>query len=113
MSSTRVALSCAAALLAVVGTRVARGAGQFIEDIQVSRRGDEATISIELACPMRFQSDTVTPAGVLVEIRVAPLESCRELGVGGGIVSEVYRPAGGRLAHLDEIEYESLTTYSW
>jgi len=108
MSSTRVAFGCAAALLAAAGTRVAHGAGQFIEDIQVSRRGDEATISIELACPMRFQSDTVTPAGVLVEIRVAPLESCRELGVGGGILSEVYRPAGGQLAHLDEIEYESL-----
>jgi tetratricopeptide (TPR) repeat protein len=97
-----------AALLALCGAREVVAAGQFIEDIQVSRRGEEATIVIELACPMRFQSDVVTPAGVVIEIRVAPLDSCRQLGVGDGITSELYRPASGRLAHLVEIEYESL-----
>ncbi len=87
---------------------VAGAAGQFIEDIQVSRRGEEATITISLACPMRFRSDVFTPAGVLLEIRVAPLESCRQLGAGEGIASEVYRPPSGRLAGLVEVEYESL-----
>jgi tetratricopeptide (TPR) repeat protein len=101
----------AAALTAVVGvvaTPAALGAGQFIEDIQVSRRGDEATVLIDLACPMRFRSDVVTPAGVLIEIRIAPLDACRQLGVGDGITSEAYRPASGHLAHLVEVEYESL-----
>ncbi len=104
---TRSPLVCAA-LLALLSTRGVLAAGQFIEDIQISRRGDEATILIQLACPMRFRSDVVTPAGVLIEIRVAPLDGCRQLGVGGGIASELYRPASGRLAHLVEVEYESL-----
>jgi hypothetical protein len=86
----------------------ASAAGQFIEDIQVSRRGDEATIAIELACPMRFRSDMATPAGVLVEVRVAPLDGCRELGDGDGVASELYRPVGARLANLVEVEYEAL-----
>jgi hypothetical protein len=104
---TRSAFICAA-LLALLSARDVLAAGQFIEDIQVSRRGDEATILIQLACPMRFRSDVVTPAGVLIEIRVAPLDGCRQLGVGGGIASELYRPASGHLAHLVEVEYESL-----
>ncbi len=57
---------------------------------------------------MRFQSDVPTEQGVLLEIRVAPLDSCRELGLGDSISSEAYRPVGGRLAHLMEVEYESL-----
>jgi len=95
-------------LIAWIAPRAASAAGQFIEDIKVSRSGGEATITIELACPMRFQSDVVTPAGVLVEIRVAPLDGCRQLGIGEGIASELYRPVSGRLAHLVEVEYESL-----
>jgi tetratricopeptide (TPR) repeat protein len=98
-----------ASIVAVIATaRVVLAAGTFIEDIQVSKRGDEATVRIDLGCPMRFQSDVNTPAGVLLEIRVAPLDACRQLGVGEGIASEVYRPESGRLAHLTEIEYESL-----
>ena len=102
---------CAAALgatLCLFAAGAVQAAGRFIEDIQVSKRGDEATVAIELACPMRFRSDVVTPAGVLLEIRVTPLDSCRQLGIGDGITSEVYRPASGRLAHLVEVEYESL-----
>ena len=94
--------------MCLLSANAVQAAGQFIEDIQVVKRGDEATIVIELACPMRFQSDVVTPAGVLLEIRVVPLDSCRQLGVGDGITSELYRPASGRLAHLVEVEYESL-----
>jgi hypothetical protein len=86
---------------------VVQAAGQFIEDIQVSRSGDAATIRLELACPMRFQSDFATVEGVLLEIRVVPLESCRQLGAQAG-ASEVYRPVGGHLAHLLDVEYESL-----
>ncbi len=102
------ATTCVGAALAMVAMRAALAAGMFIEDIQVSKRGDEATVTINLACPMRFQSDVNTPAGVLLEIRVAPLDACRQLGVGEGVASELYRPESGRLAHLTEIEYESL-----
>jgi tetratricopeptide (TPR) repeat protein len=102
------ATASAAAVIALVTPGAALAAGVFIEDIQVSKRGDEATVTIDLACPMRFQSDVNTQAGVLVEIRVAPLDACRQVGVGEGIASEVYRPESGRLAHLTEIEYESL-----
>jgi tetratricopeptide (TPR) repeat protein len=80
---------------------------RLIEDIQVSKRGEEATITIELACPMRFQSDVPTEQGILLEVRVSPLESCRELGA-GNITSEVYHPVGGQLAFLNEVEYQSL-----
>jgi hypothetical protein len=97
-----------AAVAASVPWLDAWAAGQFIENIQVARRGDEATISIELACPMRFRSDVMTPAGLIVEVRVAPFDSCRELGVGDGIASELYRPPSGSLAGLVEVEYESL-----
>jgi len=86
----------------------AHAAGQFIEDIRISRSGDEATVTIDLACPMRFQSDFATRDGVLLEIRVAPLEDCRPLGIGAGFASERTRPTGGRLAHLLEVQYESL-----
>jgi hypothetical protein len=103
----RAALICG--ILAVsVNPRAASAAGEIVEDIQVSRRGDEATVVIELACPMRFQSDVATSGGAVVELRVAPLESCRALGVGAGLASEAYRPASGRLAHLVELEFESL-----
>jgi len=85
-----------------------QAAGRFIDDIRVSRRAQEATISIELACPMRFQSELSTEAGMLLEIRVAPLDACRQLGVGRGLASEIYRPVGGQLAHLIEVQYESL-----
>jgi hypothetical protein len=104
----RSALLAAAAALAFGAAQPSLAAGEFIEDVRVSRRGDEATIAIDLACPMRFMSDVATPAGVLVEIRVAPLDTCRQLGRGDGIASELYRPASGQLAHLVEIEYESL-----
>jgi hypothetical protein len=98
----------AAAAAALFGAAsVANAAGQFIEDIQVSRNGPTATIRFDLACPMRFQSDFAAVESVLLEIRVAPLESCHQLGVDGG-VSEIHRPVGAHLAHLVEVEYESL-----
>jgi tetratricopeptide (TPR) repeat protein len=97
-----------AASIAVGCAGQALAAGQFVEDVRVSRRGDEATITIDLACPMRFRSDVVTPEGVLLEIRVSPLDDCRQLGFGDSIMSETYRPPGGQIAHLLEVEYESL-----
>jgi hypothetical protein len=98
----------ASAMAAVALSGSALAAGQFIEDIQVSKRRDEATVTVGLACPMRFQSDASTQGGAVLEIRVAPLDACRELGVGQGIASELYRPESGRLAYLTEVEYESL-----
>jgi hypothetical protein len=94
-----------AVLLAACGVpTVANAAGEFIEDIQVSRSGDTSTVRFDLACPMRFQSDLATADGALLEIRVAPLESCRA----DTLASEIHRPPGGRLAHLVEVEYGAL-----
>ncbi|HSG65878.1 MAG TPA: tetratricopeptide repeat protein [Gammaproteobacteria bacterium] len=73
--------------------------------MRISRTDTVAEIVVDLACPMRFLADARTDAGALVEVRVAPFESCRQLGP--GIASEAYRPVGGQLAHLTEIEYES------
>jgi tetratricopeptide (TPR) repeat protein len=85
----------------------ALGAGRLVEDIQVSKRGEQATVTVELACPMRFQSDARSPEGLLVEVRVKPLEACSQFG-SGDISSEAYQPVGGRLALLSKVEYESL-----
>jgi tetratricopeptide (TPR) repeat protein len=101
----RAGLACGA-LLALLEPRAASAAGEFVEDVRVSRRGAEATIAIELACPMRFQSAVMPPPGLSVELRVTPLDSCRQLGL--GITSELYRPPSGHLGHLVEIEYHSL-----
>jgi len=49
---------------AVLGS--ALGAGRLVEDVQVSKRGEEATITVELACPMRLASDARAPEGMLV-----------------------------------------------
>jgi tetratricopeptide (TPR) repeat protein len=81
---------------------------RFIEDVQVSRSNGEAMVRIRLACPMRFMADVATQQGLLLEIRVAPFDACRQLGLGNGIASELMRPVSGRLALLEEIEYESL-----
>jgi tetratricopeptide (TPR) repeat protein len=98
----------AAFLVAVAGVLgSALGAGRLVEDIQVSKRGDQATITVELACPMRFASDARAPDGMLVEIRVKPLEACSQFGT-NDLVSEAYQPVGGRLALLSKVEYESL-----
>jgi tetratricopeptide (TPR) repeat protein len=94
----------AAALGAAPG---ALGAGRLVDDIQVSKRGEQVSITVELACPMRFASDARTQEGMQVEIRVKPLEACSQFGI-SDISSEVYRPVGGRLAQLSEVEYESL-----
>ena len=85
----------------------ALGAGRLVEDIQVSKRGEQATVTVELACPMRFASDARAPEGMLVEIRVKPLEACAQFGI-SDISSEAYQPVGGKLALLSKVEYESL-----
>jgi tetratricopeptide (TPR) repeat protein len=79
---------------------------RFVEDVQISRSGNEAEIVIQLACPMRFQADVAMNAGILVEVRVAPFDTCRQFG--SDISSELHRPVNGRLAYLIEIAYESL-----
>jgi hypothetical protein len=56
---------------------------------------------------MRFASDARTPDGMLVEIRMKPLEACTQFG-SNDISSEAYQPVGGRLALLSKVEYESL-----
>lgn len=88
--------------------QAAHAQDRFIEDVRVSRAGATAEVVIELACPMRFVSDVATQQGVLIEVRVAPFEACRQLGLSSGINSEITRPVGGNLAELVQIEYESL-----
>jgi len=90
---------------AVLGSAV--GAGRLVEDIQVSKRGEQATVTVELACPMRLASDARALEGTLVEVRVKPLEACSQFGT-NDISSEAYQPVGGRLALLARVEYESL-----
>jgi hypothetical protein len=96
-----VAIFCGCAVAAVAQDR-------FIEDVQISRTGNEATVLVQLGCPMRYVSDTLTSEGLMLEIRLAPLDACRALGLGNGIASELYRPPSGRIARLSEVEYESL-----
>jgi hypothetical protein len=93
-----------AVLVSLGATQVAMAQDRLIEDIRVSRVGENATIEIQLACPMRFQADFPTDAGTVIEVRVAPFEVCRALGSRG----EIRRPLNGRLAGLEEVEYEPL-----
>ena len=83
-------------------------AGQFIEDIQISKTNGQAEITIQLACPMRMLAEVLNHADLLLEIRVSPFDSCRQFGLTSGIASERYRPAGAQLAYLAQVEYESL-----
>jgi tetratricopeptide (TPR) repeat protein len=94
-------------LVAALGPRAASAAGELIADIQISRRAEETTVAIVLECPVRVRSDAATAGGSSVEIRVTPVEDCAGLR-GGALASEAYRPASGHLAHLMEVQYESL-----
>jgi len=93
-------------LICVAALGSAFGAERIVQDIQLSKRGEQATITVELACPMRFASDARAPEGLLVEIRLKPLEACTRFG--NDISSEAYQPVGGKLALLSKVEYESL-----
>jgi len=103
-------ISVAVLLAALTIAPIAADAQErYVEDIQVSRTGTIAEIVVDLACPMRWISDVLTDdARPILEVRVSPFESCRRMGSGSGIASEAYRPVGGRLAGLAEVEYESL-----
>jgi len=89
------------------GIGSAAAQNRIIDDIRVSRVGETATIEIQLACAMRFQSDLSMQSSTIIEVRVAPFDNCRLLGAGGG---EIRRPLNGRLAGLVEVEYEPLGT---
>lgn len=94
---------CAAAWLCAT----ASAAERRVENILVSRSGDEATIQLNFACPIRVQSDIAQNAGTVVEIHLSTLDGCGDAGR-DSLASEVYRPVAGSLAALDQIEYESL-----
>jgi tetratricopeptide (TPR) repeat protein len=82
-------------------------ADRHVENILVSRSRGEATVQIDFACPMRVQSDVAQDAGSVVEVHLRMLDDCRD-GRRDSLASEVYRPASGSLADLDQIEYEFL-----
>jgi tetratricopeptide (TPR) repeat protein len=108
MTMVRMRKWAIAVCLAGIAAPLVLAQERFIEDVQVSRTDEDATIVIRLACRMRFLADVPTEQGVLLEIRLAPLDTCRQLRLGTGIANELYRPIGGRLASLSEVEYESL-----
>jgi tetratricopeptide (TPR) repeat protein len=81
---------------------------RIIEDVRVSNDRDQAVILIEFGCQMRFVADRATENGALLELRVAPFDSCRELGLASEISRESYQPIGAAAAHLTSIEYDSL-----
>lgn len=79
-----------------------------IDDIRIQTDGDRAVITIQFACDMRFVADTPTSGGALLEVRVAPFDSCLQRGIGSSIVSESYVPIGAESAYLESVEYDSL-----
>ncbi len=87
--------------------RPAAAAGRYVENILVSRSGGEATIRIELGCPMRLASDLATQAGSVVELHLTPVDGCREVAA-DSLATEAYSPPGGALAGLAEVDYQSM-----
>ncbi len=76
-----------------------------IEDVRLSRSGDNAEAMIDLACSMRYVDHTPDDSGqeLRVRLRVSPL-CWRELG---GIRSEVLRPEGRQMASIEELEFDA------
>lgn len=97
-----------AGAIALIGALPVQAQDRVIDDISVTTRGDQAVITIEFACEMRFVADTPTEGGALLEVRVAPFDACRQRGIGSTIASESYLPVGAAAAHLVEVEFSSL-----
>lgn len=101
--SSAVALGAALLLSAPPGVTAQR----YVDNILISRSGKTSTVQIALSCPMRLESSRATEGGTVVEIHLGPLDECRDLE-NDGSASEAYRPAGGSLANLTQVEYDSL-----
>lgn len=99
------AAAIGAALL--LGAPAAVAGSGYVDNILVSRSGGQATVRIELGCPMRVTSSRARSAGTVVEIDLGPLPECRELGDGGSS-NEAYRPPGGALASLTQVDYDAV-----
>src|SRR5210317_1124523 len=76
-----------------------------IEDVRLSRTGDNAEAMIDLACSMRYVDHTPDGSGqeLRIHLRVSPV-CWRELG---GIRSEVLRPEGRQMAGIEELEFDA------
>ena len=108
---TRPAIICLVASLVsslALQVKPVFSAERFVEDIRVSRVGPVAEVIIQFACPMRSVSDVAMRSGLEVEIRLSLLQGCSDLGLPSDNSSELLRPANGPLAHLMEVEFESL-----
>jgi tetratricopeptide (TPR) repeat protein len=97
-----------AIVLVTAWSMSAIGQERVIQDIRISLDGDQALISIEFSCEMRFVADTEISGGALLEVRVAPFDTCREQGIASSVSGESYRPIGAEAAHLVSVEYDSL-----
>jgi hypothetical protein len=82
--------------------------GRLIDDIRVTARGGLALITIEFGCEMRFVADTPTAGGALLEVRVAPFDTCRQLGLDADAGGQTFVPVGAEAAHLSAVEISSL-----
>ena len=95
-------------LLLVAGVAVlspVRAVDRAVEDIRISRSGENAEAVIDLACAMRYVDHTPDGSGQELRIRLQVSPVCwRELG---GIRSEVLRPEGGQMARIDEVIFDA------
>jgi hypothetical protein len=95
-------------LLLVAGVAVlspVRAVDRAVEDIRISRSGENAEAVIDLACAMRYVDHTPDGSGQELRIRLQVSPVCwRELG---GIRSEVLRPEGGQMARIDEVTFDA------
>ena len=75
-----------------------------LDDIRVSKVGDQATIEIELGCAMRYTNHTSADSGAEVRVQMRTGQDCR-LAL-RDTWNEIRRPVGSRMANLIEVEFD-------
>lgn len=78
-----------------------------LDDIRLSRIGDVTTTEIELGCAMRYLDHTPADGGIELEVHMALGYGCRIALI--GTLNVLRRPRGGRMAHLQEIEFDAIS----
>ncbi len=77
---------------------------QAIEGVRVSRSNDTSIVENELGCMMRYVSHTQQAGGAEVHVKLSLGHDCR-LPL-HNVWNELRRPMNGRLANLEEIEFQ-------
>ncbi|MEM7282809.1 MAG: tetratricopeptide repeat protein, partial [Pseudomonadota bacterium] len=78
---------------------------RMIEDVRVSRTGDQATVQIALGCRMRLLEQQPDDGGTRLRIVLVMDNQCRNAA--GGAMNEVSRPSGAGLADIDEVFFDT------